>query len=62
MATDNPTMEQLNSLPYLDAVVKESLRLYAPVPSVLRVAAQDDVIPLSHPLKDKKGVEHHSIS
>ncbi|KAJ3812883.1 cytochrome P450 monooxygenase [Lentinula aff. lateritia] len=62
MATDNPTMEQLNLLPYLDAVVKESLRLYAPVPSVLRVAAQDDVIPLSHPLKDNKGVEHHSIS
>ncbi|KAJ4473121.1 cytochrome P450 [Lentinula aciculospora] len=62
MATDNPTMEQLNTLPYLDAVVKESLRLYAPVPSVLRVASHDDVIPLSQPLKDKKGVEHHSIS
>ncbi|KAJ3784687.1 cytochrome P450 [Lentinula aff. detonsa] len=62
MATDNPTMEQLNSLPYLDAVVKESLRLYAPVPHVLRVAGQDDVIPLSQPVRDKKGTEHHSIS
>ncbi|KAJ3826860.1 cytochrome P450 monooxygenase [Lentinula raphanica] len=62
LATDNPTMDQLNSLHYLDLVVKESLRLYAPVPYVLRVASQDDVIPLSEPLKDKNGVEHHSIS
>ena len=29
--TDSPTMDQLNSLPYLESVVREALRLYAPV-------------------------------
>ncbi|KAJ7111767.1 cytochrome P450 [Mycena epipterygia] len=37
MPTDNPTMDELNSLPYLDWVVRESLRLYSPVAFTLRV-------------------------
>jgi cytochrome P450 len=32
VSTDRPTMDQLNALPYLDHVVRETLRLYAPVP------------------------------
>ncbi|KIK52835.1 hypothetical protein GYMLUDRAFT_233155 [Collybiopsis luxurians FD-317 M1] len=62
LQTDTPTMDQLNSLPYLDAVVRETLRFHAPVPLVVRVAAQDDVIPLEHPVTDKNGVTHSSIS
>jgi cytochrome P450 len=53
--TDRPTMDILNSLPYLDAVVRETLRVHSAVPSTTRVAAQDDVIPLSTPFVDKKG-------
>lgn len=32
----DPDMEQLNSLPYLEAVIKESLRVLPPVPMTFR--------------------------
>jgi cytochrome P450 len=35
---------QVNSIPILDAVVKESMRLIPPVPMTTRVAREDDVI------------------
>ncbi|CAL1713461.1 unnamed protein product [Somion occarium] len=35
---------------YLDAVVRESLRIHAPVTSTMRVALRDSVIPLSSPV------------
>ncbi|KAJ8463981.1 hypothetical protein ONZ45_g17392 [Pleurotus djamor] len=60
--TDTPTMDELNALPYLDAVVRETLRVHAPVPSTIRIAVADDVIPLSHPVTDKLGNVHHSIT
>ncbi|KAF7983790.1 hypothetical protein HWV62_19013 [Athelia sp. TMB] len=41
---------QLAKLPYLNNVVRESLRLIPPVHSSLRVATRDDVIPTSTPL------------
>ncbi|KAG6900352.1 hypothetical protein C0993_011983 [Termitomyces sp. T159_Od127] len=59
--TDNPTMEQLNALPYLDMVVRETLRVHCPVPSTIRIAVKDDVLPLGHPITDRKGVVHTSI-
>ena len=55
VGTDNPTMDELNALPYLDAVVRETLRVHAPVPSTVRVATQDDILPLGEPIKDKYG-------
>ena len=54
-------MDELNALPYLDAVVRETLRLHAAVTFVTRVAAKDDVIPLSAPFVDKKGAVHNEI-
>ncbi|KAH9847038.1 cytochrome P450 [Lenzites betulinus] len=59
--TDAPTMDELNSLPYLDAVVRETLRLHAPVPLTSRVAIKDDVIPVSEPFVDRYGRVQDSI-
>lgn len=53
--TDNPTMDQLNALPYLDMVVRETMRIHCPVPSTIRIAVKDDVLPLSKPVMDTKG-------
>ncbi|KAF7341221.1 hypothetical protein MVEN_01857500 [Mycena venus] len=61
--TDDPTMDELNALPYLDAVVRETLRCHAPVVQIQRVAMRDDdVIPLSKPYTDRNGVIHDKIS
>ncbi|KAL7277334.1 hypothetical protein ACG7TL_009192 [Trametes sanguinea] len=51
----SPLIEQIMQLPYLDAVVRESLRLYAPISTTMRVASVDDVIPISAPLVDRRG-------
>ncbi len=53
--TDNPTMDELNALPYLDKVVREVMRLYSPVPLTARVATADDMVPLEIPVKDEEG-------
>jgi hypothetical protein len=55
VSTDHPTMEQLNALPYLDMVVREALRYHAVVPSSVRIASQDDIIPFEKPFEDKYG-------
>ena len=59
--TDKPTMDELSALPYLDAVVRETLRLHAAVPSTIRIAMHDDVIPLNKPYVDKHGKTHDSV-
>ncbi|CAA7265269.1 unnamed protein product [Cyclocybe aegerita] len=59
--TDNPTMEELNALPYLDMFVRETLRLHTPVPSTIRVAVQDDILPLSEPVHGTNGQMVHEI-
>ena len=61
ISTDNPTMDDLNGLPYMDAVVRETLRLYPAVAGILREAAKDDCIPLSKPFTDKKGIVHNEV-
>ncbi|WVQ74440.1 hypothetical protein IAR50_004041 [Cryptococcus sp. DSM 104548] len=50
-----PDIDTLNALPYLDAVVKESLRLSAPVPLALREASEDAIVPLLTPILGKDG-------
>lgn len=61
LQTPYPSMEELNSLPYLDAVVRETLRYYTPVPNTARVANRDDVIPLSKPFVDRHGVVRREL-
>lgn len=55
LGTDSPTMDELNALPYLDGVVRETLRVHSPVSATVRIATKDDVLPLGTPIKDKKG-------
>ncbi|KAH0839444.1 cytochrome P450 [Lanmaoa asiatica] len=59
----DPTYDQLaNGLPYLDAVVHEILRTHAPVRESTRIAIEDDVIPLSEPVRTKSGQLVESLS
>ncbi|KAK4685639.1 hypothetical protein P7C73_g4507, partial [Tremellales sp. Uapishka_1] len=52
---DRPSMDMLASLPYLDAVVREVLRLLPPVPSTIRTPVKDAVIPLGTPVRGRDG-------
>lgn len=55
--TDTPSADELESeyLPFLDSVVRETLRLHAAVAMTERVAVKDDVIPVSEPYIDRAG-------
>ncbi|KAG6830653.1 hypothetical protein H0H92_015550 [Tricholoma furcatifolium] len=57
----NIPYDDLVSLPFMDAVCRETLRLYPPVPRVLRIPRQDIVLPLSTPIKGLDGREMESI-
>ncbi|ESK83424.1 cytochrome p450 [Moniliophthora roreri MCA 2997] len=63
ISSSEPTMDELNGLPYLDKFVREVLRLYPPVPSTTRVAVKDDIIPLGEGYvgKDGKTKDHVRI-
>jgi cytochrome P450 len=50
-----PTVEDLNALPYLEAIVRETLRFNPPVELTARVAEGDDVIPLDREYLGKDG-------
>ena len=52
---ETPTMDDLNALPYLDMVVRETLRLHPAVTNSMKSAFQDDVIPVKEPYKDRYG-------
>ena len=43
--------EKIADLPYLENVIRETLRLIPPVHSSIRVATRDDVIPTATPVK-----------
>ncbi|KAJ7599397.1 cytochrome P450 [Mycena floridula] len=60
--SNTPSMDELNALPYLDAVIKESMRVHAPVVVLGRVATQDDIIPLCDGVLDRYGKPVTEIS
>lgn len=45
----------IDTLPYLDAVVRETLRVCSPVHGTIRVATKDDRIPVSEPVTLRDG-------
>ncbi|QRV93490.1 cytochrome P450 family protein [Ceratobasidium sp. AG-Ba] len=47
--------DEVNSLPLLDAVCRETLRLYPPVPVLERQPTKDWVVPLRYPVKGRDG-------
>ncbi|CAG7850485.1 SubName: Full=Related to Cytochrome P450 {ECO:0000313/EMBL:CCA73387.1} [Serendipita indica DSM 11827] len=57
-----PSMDQLDSLPYLDAVVKETIRFHPATENAFRKALVDDVIPVSKPYVDIDGRQRTEIS
>ncbi|KAG5350408.1 hypothetical protein C0989_011196 [Termitomyces sp. Mn162] len=58
----DPSFEELiNGLPYLDAVVRETLRSHPALPEANRVAQEDDIVPLTEPITDADGKSIDSI-
>ncbi|RXW23124.1 hypothetical protein EST38_g2751 [Candolleomyces aberdarensis] len=54
-SSEEPDYDKLSSMPYLDAVCRETLRLYAPISLLAREARQDAVLPLSRPIETIDG-------
>ncbi|OCH85026.1 cytochrome P450 [Obba rivulosa] len=55
------TYDDVQRLEYLDAVVKEGLRLHPASPQTERVALKDDVIPLTKPVRTTDGQTLSSV-
>ncbi|KAG8696913.1 cytochrome P450-dit2, partial [Ceratobasidium sp. 395] len=52
---DDANHDALLELPYLDAVVRETLRVYGPVSNIVRQSQVDTVIPLEYPIDTPTG-------
>ncbi|KAJ4474883.1 cytochrome P450 [Lentinula aciculospora] len=53
--------DELNALAYLDAVCRETFRLFPPVSTNVRVAHRDAVVPLQKPVIGLDGTEMHEV-
>ncbi|KAJ7139269.1 cytochrome P450 [Mycena epipterygia] len=58
---EDPTLDELNALPYLESVIRETMRVHSPVAHTSRMAMADDIIPLSRPYVDGAGRTHESL-
>ncbi|KAG2756654.1 cytochrome P450 [Suillus brevipes Sb2] len=52
---DDLLPSDFNNMNFTNAVIKEGFRLHPIVPTLVREADSDDVIPLSHPIETKSG-------
>ncbi|KAF8603701.1 cytochrome P450 [Ceratobasidium sp. AG-I] len=52
---DNSDHDDLLELPYLDAIIRETLRMYGPVTGVSRANLEDTVLPLEYPIETPEG-------
>ncbi|KAJ8081555.1 hypothetical protein PM082_007400 [Marasmius tenuissimus] len=52
---ENVPYDVLVALPYLDAVCRETLRLYGPAPRVTRESTQDAIVPFTTPVRCTDG-------
>lgn len=53
--------DALVSLPYLDAICRETLRLYPPVSQLLRTVRRDIILPFSTPISSENGQELNQL-
>ena len=59
---ESPTLdEDVAKLEYLDWVVRETLRVHAPVTWTMRVAMESDNIPVERPFLDRWGRVRHGV-
>ncbi|KAF9789640.1 cytochrome P450 [Thelephora terrestris] len=56
------TAIELETMPYLNAVIKETLRVHTSVPDIVREVSVDDILPLSKPVVGRSGKAYHEIS
>ncbi|KAI0631049.1 cytochrome P450 [Trametes polyzona] len=49
------SFDQIHALPFLDAVCRETLRLYPPAAQAFRQTTRDSVVPLSQPIRGTDG-------
>ncbi|THH31934.1 hypothetical protein EUX98_g2240 [Antrodiella citrinella] len=61
LGEDELTYDMLMELPWLDAICRETLRLYTPAIELDRVVTRDTVLPLSRHVLDNKGNFIHKI-
>lgn len=47
--------DQLDALPLLDALIRETMRCYPPIANMARICQQDTTIPLMHPVTGRDG-------
>ncbi|KAF8319090.1 cytochrome P450, partial [Clavulina sp. PMI_390] len=59
--TESPSYDELHGLRYLDAVVRETLRVYSPTIGTTRVALEDSIIPLNEPIVGKDGFKRNEL-
>ncbi len=58
-STPKTLWDSIENLRYLDFVVRETLRFCPPVHATIRVATEDDCIPINHPVTTSDGKTMH---